>query len=284
MARQISDLQDLSVRASYDLTDWLLVDGTVRRSNNDLKRQLPFETTFWGPEAHFILHDLSFYKKGTLEVGYRHRNISSSEVNPAACVPVNGSPASCSVDQYVRIPYAEVGVPVGTAVFTIGYERQNTVDNVNALMTNNNNRFYAGLRGVFDLGGWHINPAIRLELNREAHRPGMTDTIPNLTLIEDSNRLNTIGIFIEPPKWFILELGYRDSSATISDFNQGAFVPAGFARPSYKAALTYKIRNDENTKFIFAFERNNNFYFTSPNFDERIWSGTLVYRFGKRGQ
>ncbi|MBV9072734.1 MAG: hypothetical protein JOZ10_03800, partial [Acidobacteria bacterium] len=54
-ARQIPDLQDLSARASYDVTDWLLVDGTVRRSNNDLRHQLPFETTFWGPEAHFLL-------------------------------------------------------------------------------------------------------------------------------------------------------------------------------------------------------------------------------------
>jgi hypothetical protein len=48
--------------------------------------------------------------------------------------------------------------------------------------------------------------------------------------------------------------------------------------------MTYKIRNDENTRFIFAFERNNNFFFTSPDFDERIWSGSIVYRFGKRGQ
>ena len=261
-ARQISDLQDFSVRASFDLTDWLLVDGTVRRSNNDLRRQLPFETTFWGPEAHFVLHDLSFYKKGTIELGYRHRDVQGSDG---------------SVNQFVRIPYAELGIPMGTAVFTIGYERQNAVDNVTAANTDNSNRFYAGVRGVFDVGGWHINPNMRFELNRESHRPLIDNSVPDFSLFYDSNRLGTAGLFIEPPKWFIVELAYRDSSATI-------FGPAGFSRPSYKAALTYKIRNDENTKFIFAFERNNNFYFTSPNFDERIWSGTLVYRFGKRGQ
>ena len=261
-ARQIADLQDISFRASYDLTDWLLVDGTVRRSNNDLRHQLPFETTFWGPEAHFILHDLSLYKRGTLEFGYRHRNVQGSDG---------------SINQFVRIPYAELGIPVGTAVFTLGYERQNAVDEVSAVNNNNSNRFYTGVRGVFDLGGWHINPNMRFELNREAHRPLINDPVPNFTLFFDSNRLSTVGIYIEPPKLFIAELAYRDSSATI-------FGPAGFSRPSYKAALTYKFRNDENTKFIFAFERNNNFYFTSPNFDERIWSGTAVYRFGKRGQ
>jgi hypothetical protein len=261
-ARQISDLQDFSVRASYDVTDWLLADGTIRRSNNDLKRQLPFETTFWGPEMHLVLHDLSFYKRGTLEFGYRYRNIQGSDG---------------SVDQYVRIPYAELGIPIGTASFTFGYERQNESDNVTTANSNDNNRFYTGLRGVFDLGGWHINPNLRFELNRESHRPNLGNTPPDLTLFYDSNRLGIAGLFIEPPKWFILELAYRDSSATILG-------PSGYRRPSYRAALTYKILNDENKKFIFAFERNNNIYFTSPNFDERIWSGTLVYRFGKRGQ
>ena len=261
-ARQISDLQDFSFRASYDLTDWLLVDGTVRRSNNDLRRQLSFETTFWGPEAHFLLHDLSLYKHGTLEFGYRHRDVQGSDG---------------SVNQFVRIPYVELGIPVRTAAFIFGYERQNAVDNVEASQSNNNNRLYAGVHGVFDLGGWHLNPNLRFELNREAHRPG----IPNdLSLLYDSNRLSTVGFFVEAPEWFILELAYRDSSATITSQQ----LPAGFSRPSYKAAITYKIRNDENTKFIFAFERNSNFYFTSSNFDERLWSGTLVYRFSKRGQ
>lgn len=261
-ARQISDLQDFSARASYDLTDWLLVDGTVRRSNNDLRQQLPFETTFWGPEAHIVLHDLSFYKRGSLELGYRHRDVQASDG---------------SIDQFVRIPYAELGIPVGTTSFTIGYERDEAVDHRDATQTNNNGRIYAGIRGVFDLGGWHVNPNARIELNRESHRPDLNNAVPDFALFYDSNRLDTVGIFIEAPKYAILELAYRDSSATI-------FALAGYSRPSYKASLTYKIRNDENTKFIFAFERNNNFYFTSPNYDERIWSGTLVYRFGKKGQ
>ena len=272
-ARQISDLQDVSFRASYDLTDWLLVDGTIRRSNNDLRQQLAFETTFWGPEVHFLLHDLGLYKHATLEFGYRHRDVQASNILTNPAIPASGSPPS----QYVRIPYVELGIPVRTAVFTLGYERQNAVDNVDPTQSNNNNRIYAGVRGVFDLGGWHVNPNMRFELNREAHRPGIPT---DFTLLYDSNRLSTVGIYVETPRWFIVELAYRDSSATITSLE----LPAGFSRPSYRAAATYKIRNDENTRFIFAFERNNNFYFTSPNFDERIWSGTLVYRFSKRGQ
>jgi len=294
-ARQISDLQDFSFRASYDLTDWLLADGTVRRSNTDLRKQLAYETTFWGPELHFVLHDLSFYKRGTLELGYRHRDVQSSEVNLAKCSPPNGTLTGCSVNQFVRIPYAELGIPVGTAVLTVGYERQNNIDSVNPVNSNNSNRFYAGVRGVFDLGGWHVNPNMRFELNREAHRPFINDTIPEFSLFDDSNRLSSVGLYVESPKWFIMELAYRSSSATIAGREilssqgpngnpVGILLPSGFSRPSYKAGLTYKYNNDENTKFIFAFERNNNFYFTSNNFDERIWSGTVVYRFGKRGQ
>src|SRR5262249_14329154 len=62
-ARQISDLQDFLARAGYDLTNWLAVDGTVRRSNDDLRNQLPFETRLLAPEVHFTLHDLGFYKR-----------------------------------------------------------------------------------------------------------------------------------------------------------------------------------------------------------------------------
>ena len=74
-----------------------------------------------------------------------------------------------------------------------------------------------------------------------------------------------------------MEGAFRSSSATI-------FGPNGYSRPSYRAAITHKIRNDENTIFTFGFERYSNFYFTTPNYDERVWSGTLVYRFGRRGQ
>ncbi len=123
--------------------------------------------------------------------------------------------------------------------------------------------------------------------------------------MRDSNRLGSATVFIQAPRWFILEGAFRASSSTlnaltevrdtvtcnsvtqvppclpVAPYPQG---PTGFSRPSYRGALSYKIRNDENMVFTFSFERNNNFYFTSPNYDERIWAGSLLYRFGRRGQ
>jgi len=271
-ARQIADLQDFLGRAGYDLTGWLTVDGTVRRSNNDLRQQLAFQTTLWGPEARFIFHDLPFGGHSTFEVGYRHRDVQGS----------NGS-----IDRFVRIPFAEINVPYRSTFFTVGYERRQAQDNIpaNAGQISNTDRVYVGLRGVYDLGGWHINPSLRYELERQSHRPNL-NCAPSATctpalilrLDRDSNRLGTAGFFIEAPKWFILELAFRDSSATI-------FGPSGYSRPSYKAQATYKIGNDENHLFILGFERNNNFYFLPQNpYDERVWSATIVYRFGKRAQ
>ena len=91
-ARQINDLQDGSFRASYDLTHFLTLDGTVRRSNNNLRDQLTpsatgYETVLWGPEMHFILHDLGFYRRAIFEFGYRDREVQGTRPTAANCVP-----------------------------------------------------------------------------------------------------------------------------------------------------------------------------------------------------
>ncbi len=272
-ARQIADLQDVMARASYDLTNWVTVDGTFRRSNNDLRGQLPFETRLLGPEAKLTFHDLPMYRRATLEMGYRHRQIDASDG---------------SIDRFVRTPFAELTLPVKTTYFNIGYERRQAVDLIQASQTSNTNRIYVGLRGIYDLGGWHINPSLRYELERAAQRPRIGQVITNpilvLALDRDSNRLGTASIFIEPPKWFLFELAFRDASSTLPTLGPGGtfLIPAGYSRPSYRAAATYKWRNDENIQFIVSFERNNNFYFNSPNFDERIVGLTFAYKFGRR--
>jgi hypothetical protein len=269
-ARQINDLEDILVRPGYDLTGWLSVDGTMRYSADDLKLQLPYKTTLWGPEGRFIFHDLPFYHRAVLETGYRDRIVNSS--NYDAPIATTGS-----ADSYVRGPYAEFTVPVSTTFLTIGYERRNQVDQVNPGLSSNTNRFYAGIRGVYDLGGWHINPSVRWELERDSNRPDLDLTPPDPRFDLDSNRLDTVNLIIEPPKWFIIEGAFRDATATI-------YGPSGYSRPSYRAQVTYKVKNDENMLVIFSFERNNNFYYTSTNFDERIEGVTLVYKFGKRGR
>ncbi len=357
-ARQISDLQDLLFRVSYDALPWLTVDGTMRRNNNDLKRQLPYETTIWGPEGRLIFHDLSFYRRASLEIGYRHRIIDGSAAtvapsllqtvtNPtpppatitqltSPCVYHSGGAGVVCLDRYLRQPYVELTLPIHTTFLTVGYERRQSVDLLQHGQSNNTDRVYASLRGVYDFGGWHVSPNFRYELERQNHRLDL-DTFLGLPanqaqyvnpfqflfLDHDSNRLGSASLLVEAPKWFILEMQFRDTSATITapatinaactaattppcaagqtTIGQVVNGASGYSRPSYRVALTYKLLNDENKLLIFSFERNSNFYFGPPtvsdpvgfvpggrinplNFDERIAGVTFVYKFGKRGR
>lgn len=299
-ARQISDLQDWMVRTSYELTEWLTVDGAVRRSNDNLKGQKSFKTTLWGPEGRFVFHDLPFYKRGVFEFGYRHRDVSATDG---------------SASRFVRTPYAEFTIPIKQTYLSAGYERRQAQDQIDGRLTSNTDRVYVGLRGIYDVGNWEINPSLRWELERQTHRPAICDfptpVLPatanppgtlctvqrDPALVHDSNRLGSASLYIQAPRWFILEGAFRASTSTLTTLTaatdpvSGATLPPpfqatpnGFSRPSYRGALSYKIRNDENMVFTFSFERTNNFYFTSPNYDERIWAGSLLYRFGRRGQ
>ncbi len=297
-ARQIADLQDVLFRVSYDIADFLTLDGTMRRSNDNLKGQLPYQKTLWGPEGRFIFHDLPFYRRAVFEIGYRHRIIDGFNASVpstgliAGCIAQSSGSGMICVDRFMRSPFAEFTMPVKTTFLTFGYERRQSIDELKPGGTSNTDRFYVGLRGVYDIGGWHINPSGRYELERQGSRPGLDNITPgqapspiDLFLLRESNRLATVGVFLETPRWFIVELAFRDNSATTL---------AGYSRPSYKAAVTYKLANDENKVLIFAFERNSNFYFSQQyppggilnpiNFDERLMGVTFVYKFGSRAR
>jgi len=310
-ARQINDLQDGIFRATYDLTHFLTLDGTVRRSNNNLRSQLTetptgYETVLWGPEVRFILHDLGFYRRAVLEFGYRDREVRGTRPTAANCVATQpGESTTTCVDQFVRMPFAELTVPYHRTYATVGYELRHMVDNIDPTQSSQTHRVYASLRGLYELGGWHINPNFRFELERQSHQPNVTPQsvcTPGLLsdpclLTYDSNRLDTAAVLVEAPRWFIMEAGYRATTATI-------FGPSGYNRPSYRAALTYKLRNDENTVLIFSFYRASYFYLTPPcsapgtgcllvpptsglltpitDYDERQFGVSFVYKFGKR--
>jgi hypothetical protein len=221
----------------------------------------------------FIFHDLPFYQRAIFELGYRHRDVASSD--------------GVSISRFVRIPYMEATLPIKQTFLTLGYERRQANDAVDQAQASNTDRIYTGLRGIYDWGSWTFNPSLRYELERQSHRPRSTVIpVPDFTLDRDSNRLASVTLFIEAPKWFLIEGAFRSSSATI--FGPVSLLApsggSGFSRPSYKGSVTYKFRNDENTLFTFGFERYSNFYRSSTDYDERVWSGTIVYRFGKRGQ
>jgi len=313
-ARQVSDLQDGIFRASYDLTHFLTLDGTIRRSNNNLRDQLTvtptgYETVLWGPEMHFTLHDLGFYRRAVLEFGYRDREVHGTRPTLGNCIPtLPAVVATTCADQSVRMPYAELSVPYHTTYLTLGYELRDMVDNIDPSQSAHVHRVYAALRGLYELGSWHISTNSRFELERQSQRPNQDQGVCNpalgladpCLLTYDSNRLDTAAVQAEAPRWFIFELGYRATTATI-------FGPSGYSRPSYRAALTYKIRNDENMVLIFSFLRSSYFFLTPPctvpgagcllvppvpptastltpitDYDERQMGVTFVYKFGKR--
>ena len=275
-ARQVADLQDWLVRGSYDLSRYMTVDGTVRRSNNDLGGQLPFQTTLMGPEGHVTFHDLPWYRRGIFELGYRQRDVNATDH---------------SIDRGVRMPYAEFSMPYHTSFLTIGVERRQTTDNVDPTQTSNVDHPYVSLRGIYDFGGWHINPIVRFELERQHSGvfPGIgapgSSTQYLLASEYASNRLAMFRFLVETPKWFIIEASFRDASATLATVNTttgNSFLPGGYARPNYEALVTYKIRNDENKTLSFSYLRDNNYYFLTPNFDERVVGVTFSYKFGHR--
>jgi hypothetical protein len=291
-ARQISDLQDWVTRASFELTSWLTIDGTGRRSNNNLKGQSDFETVSWGPEGRLIFHDMPFYKRMVFETGYRERLTYNANLNSANCsalATATNDPTTCRADRGVRMPFAEITLPVKTTFFSIGVERQQVIDQVHPSQSTTGNRVYASFRGIYDLGGWHFNPVFRYEFQRTSQRPELENLIDRLDY--DNNRLGTASLYIETPKYFVMELAFRDASSTLVSYipdpsvlnGPQVFAPAGYSRPQYKAALTYKFRNDENTLLVFSFERNSNFYYApSPNYDERVYGVSIIYKFGKR--
>ncbi|MGA9208768.1 MAG: hypothetical protein WB347_13265, partial [Terriglobales bacterium] len=279
----------------------------LRRSNNNLRGQLTnprpgcvdpstcdptgYETVLWGPEMHFTLHDLGFYRRAVLEFGYRDREVRGTRPTPANCVATQPTESTTTcVSQFVRMPFAELTVPYHRTYATLGYELRHMVDNIDPTQSSQTHRVYAALRGLYELGGWHINPNFRFELERQSQEPNVTPQSvcnPSLGLSDpclltyDSNRLDTAAVLVEAPRWFIMEAAYRATTATI-------FGPSGYNRPSYRAALTYKLRNDENTVFIFSFYRANYFYLTPANltpitdYDERQVGVSFVYKFGKR--
>ncbi len=189
-ARQINDLQDGIFRATYDLTHFLTLDGTVRRSNNNLRSQLTatptgYETVLWGPEMHFILHDLGFYRRAVLEFGYRDREVRGTRPTAANCVATQPTESTTTcVDQFVRMPFAELTVPYHRTYATLGYELRHMVDNIDPTQSSQTHRVYASLRGLYELGGWHINPNFRFELERQSHRPNLNEGVctPGLAL------------------------------------------------------------------------------------------------------
>jgi hypothetical protein len=280
-ARQLADLQDIGVRGGFDLGSHVTVEGAYRQTSNNLRGiRTDGTTTFRVPEVRVSLRQVPGLGRSIFDVGYRVREQEGPKIAGQTFVQ----------DKTTKIPFVEASIPLGSTLISAGYEHRDNHDGHFADQSSGTNRIYGSLRSIFDIKGWQISPNFRYEIEREL-----------FILVNGANDNRSIlaSLYVDAPKYFVLEMVYRQVGATLfsqcltsgTDFCQSlraipagtvVLLPSGFGRPAYRAALTYKIRNSEDRTIIFSFDRNQN-YFALPdrNFSERVIAVTLLWRFKK---
>jgi hypothetical protein len=283
-ARQLADLQDMGINLSEDAGSHLTIEESYRYTENDVRHEQPLGATiFKVPEVRFSFRRLPKLGRTLFDFGYRERR----ETGPFDATTSNGTKI------IERIPYADVSVPIGTTLFSVGYEHR-AYDSVNDVTQSTGvNRVSASLRSILDWGGWTFSPNFRYEIEREVF----------FTAFGTNDNRNIAAImYIDAPKYFQMELIYREvgaslftQCATTSTSQCGSFtnlpanvnilLPSGFGRPQYHVALTYKYKNSDSRELILAFDRNSNYFAVQGQaFDERVFSATILWRYKKQGE
>jgi len=282
-ARQLADLQDSMVRAGLDVTEFLSVEGSYRRTNNNLRSDRPEGTTvFEVPEVRASLRRIPMLGRTVLDFGVRERQ-QSGPIRRSA--PFTG----LEEDRHVRIPFVEVVVPLGSTMISVGYEHRRNTNELLRSEGTKANRWSGSLRGNYDVGGWNLAPMFRYEMEREEFFR---------VIGFNNNRSILASGFAEAPKYFAFEVYYRQVGATLfaeclqvaggvpchpllpADPGTTVLLPSGFRRPAFRAAVTYKLANNDDRFLVFAYDRNVNlFALPDRDFRERVFSVTLVLRF-----
>lgn len=284
-ARQLADLQDAMVRAGVDVTGNISVEGTYRRTNNNLRGQRPEGTTiFRMPEVRVSFHNVPLMGKSIVDIGYRERQ----QRGPIRAVQPN---AGRPENRNVPIPFVEVVVPLGNTMISVGYEHRGNENHTAPADNTKANRWSGSLRSNFNLGNWNFAPMFRYEMEREEffRLYGF-----------NTNRSMLASAYVDAPKYFAFDISYRmlgaslfaecvqvEGGAPCNPFltvvpGTSVLLPSGFRRPAFHAALTYKIRNNEDRFIVFSFDRNTNFFaLPGRDFKERVVAVTLVFRLKK---
>lgn len=297
-ARQIRDLQEISVRGEYELIRQVTVAASWRRSNDNLNGERNYTNVIRAPEARLILRALPFYRMLSVEVGYRERNLETQ-----------GSPlATERRKRSMRIPFLLVAAPVGASHFSFEYEHRHDIDSVVQQQSSDTGRFAIGFRGNYTWGEWDFSPFVRLEVERLAknlpRNAELSPTDASLAYPQDffdgydTNRSLQAGFLLEAPRYLRLEAQYREfNSLTLSSLRASAaldpllrsfYLNQGFKRPNWRAAATWKLFNDENRTLTIFYERNNNFFDTGDpfvpdlkSFRETVIGGSILLRFDR---
>jgi hypothetical protein len=205
-----------------------------------------------------------------------------------------------------RIPFFSLTLPVSDSSFSFDYEHRHDMDAVLNQNSSDTDRFAFGFRGNYTWNNWDVIPSFRYELERLAklspNNPALAPSDPSLTYAidffeaHDTSRSFNAQLQIEAPRYFRFEGIYREfNSISLSPLKASPqldpllnffYLNQGFKRPTWRAALTYKIRNDENRLLTVYYERGNNFFnpgdpfvADQKSFRETIIGGTLQFRF-----
>jgi hypothetical protein len=272
-ARQIQDLQEVGVRGDYRFIRQMTLTAGWRRSEDNLNGRRDFTNLVRAPEVRLTFQELPFYRRLVLDFGYRERDIEAT-----------GHPQPTELQKRLaKIPFTSVTLPFGHTRLSFDYEHRHEADAVVNNLTTDTDHFGFGLRGDYSWNLWEFSPNVRMELERlNKNIPGSPD--PTLATSSgffeafDSNRSYTAGFLLEAPRHWRLEGEFREfNSVILSPLQATSTVPffflnQGFKRPSWRAAVTYKIANDENKRITFFYLRTNNFF--DPGFQLALFPGT----------
>jgi len=248
-ARQIRDLQDFNIRGELELARQATVIGSWRRSNDNLNQARNFTSIVRAPEVRLVLRQLPFYRKLSIEGGYRERNLDTSLQNPTGTTcqdnefkhPTIRPAGSClttetEIPNLVRIrstqiPFLSVSIPItglgGDTILGFDYEHRGDRDTVTPALSADTDRFAFSYRGNYNWNGWDVIPSFRMEVERLDKNltddPALSPTNTALSFPADfftafdSNRSFQAGLMIEPPRYFRIEANYREfNSLTLS--------------------------------------------------------------------
>ncbi len=237
------------------------------------------------------------------------RTVSASigcSVNPTTFLPETRTSTELRLKS-TRIPFFSLTLPIKDTHVTFDYEHRHDMDRVVHQNSTDSDRFALGFRGNYTWNNWDVFPSFRFELERLAkslpNNPSLSLTDPSLKnfptgffIGNDTSRSFNAQLQIEAPRWFRFEGLYREfnsialsplrASVQLDPAQNFFYLNQGFKRPYWRAALTYKIRNDENRLLTVYYERGNNLFDTGDpfvadikSFRETIIGGTLMFRF-----
>ncbi|MFQ5817534.1 MAG: hypothetical protein ACE5H2_06210 [Terriglobia bacterium] len=268
------------------------------------------------PEGRLSLRPLPFLQ---VDLGYRERRVETSNKNSFQTKdPTTGEAIRRPLfrARITKMPFVDINLSTRTGVFTLSYEYRRNRDPVRWENSTFTHRVAAGYSGSWFFGGWTVGPRFRYETERISKQLDLepVDDPVSQTRLQDPNtglplvaslsggdqtRSLQGSLVVEFPKYFALEVFYRELNAKLlSGFASGDFFPVpsggfsqtlfgngGFRRPSFRAQLTYKIRNDENRYITLTVERSvNSFALPDPqkaderSFRENVLQLSFVWR------